>query len=150
MSIDEAQDRLELDSRLTELNRVQRWVELLADRLGLIDETRFAIQLCMEEVLANIILHGYREQPGHPIVIRSYVLAETVFFGVEDKAPPFNPLESSEYNNAAQPASLDSMQPGGNGIRLMRRFAGSIEFERLVDGNRLTIGFPMQVRNIPA
>ena len=148
--MNEPQDGLELDSRLTELNRVQQWVELLADRLGLIDETRFAIQLCMEEVLANIILHGYRNQAGHPIVIRSYVSRETVLLGIEDKAPPFNPLESSEYNSAAQPASLESMKPGGNGIRLMRRFAGSIEFERLVDGNRLTIGFPMHVRNVPA
>ena len=150
VSINEPQDRLELDSRLTELNRVQAWVEMLADRLGLIEETRFAIQLCLEEVLANIILHGYREQPGHPIVIWSYVSGETVFFGIEDKAPSFNPLASSEYNTAAQPASLESMEPGGNGIRLMRRFAGSIEFERLEHGNRLTMGFPMHVRNVSA
>lgn len=73
--MDSPQNRLELDSRLSELSRVQPWVESLADRHGFEEEARFAMQLCIEEALANVVLHGYRGEPGHPIVIQASVSA---------------------------------------------------------------------------
>jgi len=137
------QDRLELDSRLDELSRVQPWIDALADRYALADGTRFAMQLCMEEALANVVLHGYRNQPGRPIVIRTAIADGSFFFTIEDNAPPFTPPEATSPDDTADPATLESIQPGGNGLRLMRRFAGSIAYERISDGNRLTLGFPL-------
>jgi anti-sigma regulatory factor (Ser/Thr protein kinase) len=32
---------------------------------------------------------------------------------------------------------------GGQGIRLMRKFAGSLAYQRLPGGNRLTMGFAL-------
>ena len=146
MPINEPEERLELDSRLTELSRVRLWVDSLAGRLGLSEGTRFAIHLCMEEAVANVVLHGYRSEPGHSIVIRSSVAGGALSFVIQDQAPPFAPVEPP----AMQPASLESattlesIQPGGNGIRLLYRFAGSLGYEQLADGNRLTLGFPVE------
>jgi anti-sigma regulatory factor (Ser/Thr protein kinase) len=67
----QSQDRFELDSQLTELSRVQGWIEAVGDRHGLPPDARVSIQLRMEEVLANVVQHGYREEPGHLIVISS-------------------------------------------------------------------------------
>ncbi len=145
---DGPQDRLELDSRLTELSRAQPWVDALADRHDLSDDARFAIHLCLEEALANVVLHGYQNESGHPIVIRSSVEAGTLFFVIDDKAPPFAPVDPGPRNGANKPASLESIQPGGNGIRLLHRFAGSVDYERRSDGNRLTIGFPLAPKNV--
>jgi serine/threonine-protein kinase RsbW len=117
--MDEPQDRLELDSRLTELSRVQPWVEALADRHGLGEDARFAINLCLEEVLANVVLHGYRNESGHSIDIRAGVSAGALSFIVEDEAPPFAPVDPGGRNPADRPADLESMIPGGNGIHLM-------------------------------
>lgn len=142
MLMDKTQDRLDLDSRLEELSRVPPWIDALADRYGLAEATRFAMQLCMEEALANVVLHGYGNEPGHPIVIRSSIADGSLFFTIDDQAPPFAPPESAPANDAT-PATPDSIQPGGNGIRLMRRFAGSLAYERLSGGNRLTLGFPL-------
>jgi serine/threonine-protein kinase RsbW len=142
MLMDKLQDRLELDSRLTELSRVQPWIEALADLHGLGENTRFAVQLCMEEALANVVMHGYGNEPGHPIVIQSWVSSGGLFFAIEDKAQPFAPSEPDSQNNVTTP-DLESMAPGGNGIRLMRRFAGSLTYEKLFDGNRITMSFPM-------
>ena len=135
---------LELDSQLSELMRAQAWIEQLADFHGLGDETRFAVQLCMEEALANVVLHGYRSEPGHPIVIRSRVSDGTLYLAIEDEAPPFAPSEPAPSNGDV-PANLESITPGGNGIRLLRRFAGSLAYERLSDGNRLTLGFAVSL-----
>jgi serine/threonine-protein kinase RsbW len=131
---------LELDSQLTELMRAQTWIEELSSFYGLGDETRFAVQLCMEEALANVVLHGYRSEPGHPIVIRSWVSDGSLYFAIEDKAPSFAPSAPVPANDEVS-ANLESITPGGNGIRLLRRFAGSLVYESLTDGNRLTLGF---------
>src|ERR1700749_1944790 len=84
MLLNRLQDRIELDSRLTELSRVQPWVEGLADQYGFGEDTRFAMQLCVEEALANVVMHGYRNEPGHPIVIRCSVSAGNLLFVIED------------------------------------------------------------------
>ena len=145
MLMDEAVDRLQLDSQLNELSRVTPWVEELADRHGLPAETRYAINLCLEEALANVVLHAYGGEPGHPILIETSVAGGSVFFAIEDQAPPFAPVDPGARNGSPTPANLETMQVGGNGIRLMYRFAGSICYEPLPCGNRLTLGFPMAV-----
>jgi anti-sigma regulatory factor (Ser/Thr protein kinase) len=139
------QDSIELDSRLEELVRVGPWIDALADRLGLHEGKRFAIHLCMEEALANIILHGYRSEPGHPIVITSFVAAGTLSITIDDLAPLFSPIEFLPHSSSsdADTPSLDSITPSGNGIRLLKHFAGSLGYERRLNGNRLTIAFPV-------
>ena len=142
--MDNPQDQLELDSQLTELSRVQPWIEALADLYGFSEDARFAMQLCVEEALANVVLHGYRSEAGHPIVLRASVSDGILFFAIDDKAsPPFAPTESVPSNGATKPATLETIEPGGNGILLLHRFAGSLRYEKLPDGNRLTIGFPV-------
>ena len=140
--MDDPQDRLELDSRLTELTRVQPFIESLADRYRFGNDARFSMQLCMEEALANLVLHGYRNQPGHPIVIGASATVDTLFFTIDDKAPPFVPVAPNEAA-LDRPMSLESIEPGGNGIRLLHRFAGSVIYDSSAEGNRLTIGFPL-------
>jgi serine/threonine-protein kinase RsbW len=127
MLMDNPQDRLELDSRLTELSRVQPWIETLADQHGFAEDARFAMQLCVEEALANVILHGYRSEPGHAIVLRASIFEGALWLAIDDQAPHFSPIEPGLENNGTIPANLESIEPGGNGFRL-RRFAGSLNY----------------------
>jgi serine/threonine-protein kinase RsbW len=136
-------ERLELDSRLTDLCRVWPWTEAWASQYGLAEQTRFALHLCMEEALANVVLHGYQNEPGHPVVIRCSVADGWLAFTIEDEAPPFTPVDTDLSKPADKADDLELMEPGGNGIRLLYRFAGSLQYERLPSGNRLTIGFPL-------
>jgi serine/threonine-protein kinase RsbW len=140
--MEKPQSLLELDSQLSELIRVQAWVDELADWQGLGEDTRYAIQLCLEEALANVVLHGYRSEPGHPIVIRYWLSDGILYFAIEDEASPsFAPNQLAPSNSATRP-NLESIEPGGNGLRLLHKFAGSLSYEKLSRGNRLTIGFP--------
>jgi anti-sigma regulatory factor (Ser/Thr protein kinase) len=148
--MDDPQHRLELDSRLSELSRVQPWIETVADRYGFGQDARFAIHLCMEEALANVVLHGYRNEPGHPIVLRASVAGSSLFFRIDDKAPPFVPADPPSRADALPPVSLETIQPGGNGIHLLHRFAESLAYDVLPEGNRLTIGFALPSNAAPA
>lgn len=143
MLMDKTQARLELDSQLSALSLVPPWVDALADHYGLTSETRYAINLCLEEALANVVLHGFQNEPGHPVVIETSVDGGSLFFAIEDNAPPFAPVDPGERTGSAD---LETMQVGGNGIRLIHRFAATVAYEPLPHGNRLTLGFPIPVR----
>jgi anti-sigma regulatory factor (Ser/Thr protein kinase) len=133
-----AATRLTLKSQLAELSRVWPWVDALAAEYDLPEETHFAIDLCLEEALSNIIRHGYRGQPDHDLAIDFTSLGTSVTFVIEDQALHYAPGEPTE----AQPAnSIEEYRPGGLGVQLMRRFAGTLHWEPLPHGNRLTIGF---------
>ncbi len=132
-------ERLELRSRISELARIRPWIERLAAQHSIPANTQFAINLCLEEVLSNIIRHGYSGQPDDSISVEFVTPREDNFiFVVEDEAPPFNPVDSPELPPLK---SLDDIQVGGQGLRLLRRFADALEYQTTPKGNRLSIGF---------
>jgi len=77
---------LNLRSRMSELAQVPPWIERLAERHTIPATTQFAMDLCLEEVLSNIIRHGYSNKPDHPIVVQFTSPTEEYFmFVVEDE-----------------------------------------------------------------
>jgi serine/threonine-protein kinase RsbW len=132
-------ERLELRSRLSELAQVPLWIERLAVRHAIPASTQFAMDLCLEETLSNIIRHGYSGKPDHSIAVRFANPRKDYFvFVVEDEAPLFNPVDA-----AVPPPmnALDENPIGGQGIRLLRQFADALHYETTPTGNRLSIGF---------
>ena len=137
-------DSLMLDSQLSEISRAQAWAEALAARLGLSGQVRYAVLLCLEEALANVVLHGYRNEPGHPISVRARVSEDSLLFEVQDNAPPFAPEDAPQSTRKGEPALLESLIPGGYGLGLLRHFSESLVHEKLADGNRLAMSFPIR------
>jgi serine/threonine-protein kinase RsbW len=137
--MDTTGERLELRSRMSELARLFPWIERLASRHAIPADTQFAMNLCLEEALSNIIRHGYSGKPDHSLAVRFTRPRKDYFvLVVEDEAPPFNPVISPELPAVS---SLDEIRVGGHGIRLLRRFADALEYQTTPAGNRLSIGF---------
>jgi anti-sigma regulatory factor (Ser/Thr protein kinase) len=132
-------DRLVLCGGLSETSRLAEWVRGLATRYCIDDELEFAIHLCLEEAVSNIIRHGYPPETIEPVTVEFTRPREgELIFTVEDFAPPFNPVLEPEV------PLLDTggeLAIGGRGIRLLRAFAHTLEHERTATGNRLRIGF---------
>jgi anti-sigma regulatory factor (Ser/Thr protein kinase) len=134
--------RLTLQGRLEELAGVWPWVEALAGAYRIPPKVQYAVNLCLEEALSNIVRHGYGGGASLPIIVDFLpVGADAFFFTIEDRAPHFDPLHFSSGKEAHSPTSLEDLEPGGLGIPLLRKFAGSLSYEPLSNGNRLTIGF---------
>jgi serine/threonine-protein kinase RsbW len=132
-------ESLNLLSQISELTRIPPWIERLASRFAISAATQFAMNLCLEEVLANIIHHGYAGQPNRPIDILFSNPRDGYFvLTVEDRAAPFNTVDSPELPamNGHGESPL-----GGQGIRLLRKFADSLEYHSTRAGNRLSMGF---------
>jgi serine/threonine-protein kinase RsbW len=136
---DPTPELLNLQGRMSELAQIHAWVEQLGARHALPESVQFAMDLCLEEVISNIIKHGYSSQPGQPITVQFTCPRQDYFvLVVEDGAPPFNPLNSPEL-----PAlnSVNEIPVGGQGIRLLKRFADALEYAATPTGNVLRIGF---------
>ena len=139
---------LTLQSQIEDLALVWPWAEALAARYAVPPDTQFAIHLCLEEALSNIVRHGYRDQSNQSIAVACTVerapsgVAELVFT-IDDHAPHFDPLTPSQVAPAPAPATLAELEPGGQGIRLIRKFASRIHYQQLPNGNRLTLAFPL-------
>jgi anti-sigma regulatory factor (Ser/Thr protein kinase) len=147
---------LRLASQLEDLTRVRPWAEALAARYSVPPETQFAIELCLEEALSNIIRHGYQGQANQAISIACTVEraptsvenegAGELVFTVEDHAPAFDPLApiaapASAHAVNSQVDNSGDFLPGGQGLRLLRRFASRLAWQQLPNGNRLILAF---------
>jgi serine/threonine-protein kinase RsbW len=138
--------RLTLKSQLDDMAALWPWVEAIVAEFAIFPDTAFAIHLCLEEAISNVIRHGYSGQPGQTLTV-DYASpnAHELVFTVEDQAPPFDPLDPSLIEELPAPVPEDFLRPGGRGILLMRKFSSTITYQRLENsnggGNRLTIGF---------
>lgn len=135
--------RLILQSQLEDLTLVWPWVQTLTAHYSVSAQTQFAIELCLEEAISNIMRHGYHGQENQSITVDCALGAGELVFTIQDHAPPFDPFAPTAEVPEAAPASIDELQPGGQGIRLIRKFAGRAAWEPLPSGNRLTLAFPI-------
>jgi len=138
-STDQALDRLSLRSHLSEMARLPRWLQSLASRHDIPDNVQFAIDLCLEEAVSNVIRHGYAGAGDRSVTVLFAMPRSRYFeFVVDDEAPHFNPLTVP----AVEAVNLEqTICVGGQGIRLLRQFADSVEYEPTPGGNRLRLGF---------
>jgi anti-sigma regulatory factor (Ser/Thr protein kinase) len=133
------QDQLALRSRLSDMTQLSPWIEGLASRHAIPGNVQFAVELCLEEVVSNVIRHGYAGAEDCSVVVQFAMPRDGYFeFAVEDEAPRFNPLDAPELS-ALDPE--DETRVGGQGIRLVRQFANSVEYEPTPRGNRMRLGF---------
>ena len=137
-----APNSITLRGDLSDMRQLPAWVEALASHHGISASLQFAIELCLEEAVSNVIRHGYVQKASLSLIVRFDESQRGRFvFVVEDDAQHFNPLETPE----APPLDRDSkIIVGGHGIRLLREFADTLEYETTPTGNRLRIGFSIE------
>jgi anti-sigma regulatory factor (Ser/Thr protein kinase) len=129
--------RLVVRSRLDELQRLATWAETVASDTGLSSEQAFAIQLCLEEAVANIIMYGGAADDA-PITVQIVPSAGAVSAIIEDSARAFDP---TKVTPRAKPVSLDQARVGELGVHLIRHYSSRMHYERHDDRNRLTLTF---------
>ncbi|MEO0479705.1 MAG: ATP-binding protein [Planctomycetota bacterium] len=117
-------------------------------RVGEDEELCHPIQVAIQEMVTNVIRHGYESDPDGEVVVR--LLARGLEFSCEirDHAKPFDPL-SHVYEQA-----VDGSMPvreGGFGIYFALSVMTSVEYERQGGDNVLMltrIFDPMDVESL--
>ena len=114
-----------------EIERLARLAERFGTEQHLSDDDVMMINLVLDEVVANIISHGYDDAGEHQIHVTLALDDAELTIRVEDDGRPFNPLD-------APPPDLDlpleDRPVGGLGIHIVRSVMDAVEHRR--DDNR--------------
>jgi serine/threonine-protein kinase RsbW len=113
------------------------WTKTLAPQV-ISPDALFAVQLCLEEAVANIIMHGGAGEDRLAIAIELERKGATLIARIEDTGCEFDPTRFPPLSMAK---SLEDAKVGDYGIHLMRSFASGMHYERREDRNRLTLRF---------
>jgi serine/threonine-protein kinase RsbW len=125
---------LELKNQVSEVARLQQTLAEFGQRHGLAAQAVHDLTLALEEILTNIIAHGYTDHRDHAILVRLSAHPGEVRAEVEDNGQPFNPLAAPAPDTAQ---SLESRPIGGLGIHLVRNLMDGLEYQRQEGKNRL-------------
>ena len=139
----DAERDLELHELVCEAHRdrlgeLLAFVERACARAALDPDVAHDVRLATEEVVTNVIEHGYAgtDSPG-PIAVRFHRDPRQVVVTVDDLAPPFDP---ATIRPADPSAPLEARRIGGLGWYFVTRVMDEVRHEpRHPRGNRLTL-----------
>ena len=125
---------LRVPGSLPGFEQAARQLRAILDDHQMAGRPRFLVELVFEEIITNVIRHGFRDDEVHHIDVSLTIGDEAVQMTVEDDGLAFDPLQRPD----PVPTSLEAAPLGGLGILLVRRLSRSVTYERTSEGrNRL-------------
>lgn len=125
-----------ISNKLTEISRVSQFVEEIGMSLRLPSELTMSINLAIEEVIDNIIKHGYPEGQSSEIILRVSFAPEELTFLIIDEGIPFNMEAHKEHEN---PLALEQQLTEGLGLYLIRRTMDAVTYTTIASQNYLAL-----------
>jgi len=119
-----------------ELRPLSEWFRGFAIRNGIAETRALDFELCLNELVTNVIHYAYADKGRHEIRVALEREGDALRATVEDDGGPFNPLEKE---SPAVPLSLEDAGVGGWGIPIVRALADDLSYERRDGRNRFTI-----------
>jgi anti-sigma regulatory factor (Ser/Thr protein kinase) len=126
-------EAITVPASLTSLEQVACYVRTLAQRGNLSASAEYKLRLAIDEIVTNIIVHGYREGPGE-ICVSGGLERDHVWLQVADRAPRFDPRT---IHSGPQPDTpVMEMRLGGLGLFLALQAVDGFSYE-FVNGKNI-------------
>jgi serine/threonine-protein kinase RsbW len=126
--------RLPVDPK--EIEHLNRIVRQFGDLHEVPGRTLYAVNLALDEVVTNVVVHGFDNPADQEVEARITVRDGIITAEVEDAGRPFNPLDAPAPDLNA---SLDERTVGGLGIHLVKSLMDRVEYRREGEKNVLTV-----------
>ncbi len=120
------------------LSSALAWLEGLAERDGWPARTLFALTLCADEALTNVIAYASAPAGAAALQLRLECArtADSVWLRIADNGAVFDPTAQESPQLAP---SLEDARVGGHGLRLMRHYLRALHYQRQGDCNLLLL-----------
>jgi serine/threonine-protein kinase RsbW len=102
---------------------------------GIDAQAVYRTNLGLEEMITNIIKHGYDDYETHNIEVAIEILASEIAVTIEDDGHKFDPLA---HKQNLEEIPLENRQIGGLGIHLIRTMLSEMTYKRESERNVLT------------
>ena len=125
------------DARREHLGDLLAFVDHACTRAGVAQEVLFDVRLAVEEVVTNVIDHGYAGMPTGPVTVRFRHDPRQIIVTIEDLARPF---DSSRLAAPDIAAPLEQRAIGGLGWHLVHQVMDEVRHvQGGTHGNRVTL-----------
>ena len=130
---------VQISARVSELHDLAAMVEAFGEAQELPNRTVFIINLALEELVTNTLVHGVFEDGVEPIIKINLTSGDQrVVVVVESNGGAFDPTQDSNPDTTSE---LVNRPIGGLGLHLVKAQADGYSYE-FVDGiNRLTLEY---------
>lgn len=117
------------------------WLTEHCGRQAVPPEPTGKLELCLNEVLANLLEHGGAAESDHPVELTLELLDSgdrgLARLTISDAGPAFDPLSISR---GPLPRTLAEAEPGGLGLLLVMQFMDERSYAREGERNVLKLG----------
>lgn len=126
-----------LPATLDALDEIGKYVVVAAKSAGLDTKASYGLRLAVDEIVTNIIIHGYEEAGKTGDVMVSGELTKSALtIVVEDAGIPFDPLAQKLPGEDYLALPLESRPIGGLGIFLVLKGVDTFSYEFINGKNR--------------
>lgn len=124
---------------ISEMSKLGQDVAQFGKDYSLDEQTVYTLNLCLEEIMSNIVLYGFPDAKEHTIALDMLYQEDPpqVILRIEDAGIPFNPLEDAPCPPLG--TSLAERKQGGLGVYLVKKLMSSIVYARENNSNVLKI-----------
>src|SRR3954469_14551105 len=110
---------LHLQNRIAEVARLVDAVDSFGSHAGLSPDLTYRLTLSLDEIVSNVIRHGYSDTGHHVVDVRLSVDGGGIVTAVvEDDGHPYDPRESPAPDLTLP---VEQRGPGGLGIYLVKQ-----------------------------
>jgi anti-sigma regulatory factor (Ser/Thr protein kinase) len=131
---------LSIRANPSDVAQASMWLERECHQRGVPAGQIVRLDLCLNEALANVILHGGEKALQAPVQLELTVEKSSTrhhaILTVVDFGAAFYP---EAYQLKPSPSSLVDAEPGGLGVRMMRSFSDGLDYLRHDQMNELKI-----------
>ncbi len=120
---------------LDSMETIIKWLLEKIDSKFFEKSSQYNFELGIEEVMVNLLKHGYKDQPM-PFFVRLEISANEILLSLKDYAPKFNLLDHQIDTCCTD---LEEIKIGGHGIRIIKQAFKDITYSYENSFNSLTI-----------
>ncbi len=117
--------RRQLRSRISDFDALVQALTAWAVAAGVPRATMGSVVLILDELFANIVAHGYRNDPHGEVVVQAQVADGALQVTLADQAPAFDPVHAPEPDTTL---SIEERRIGGLGLLFVRRTADTLSW----------------------
>lgn len=118
--------RRPLRSRIADFDALVQALTAWGIGAGVPRATMGSVVLILDELFANIVAHGYRNDPDGQVLVQAQVTDGAIHVTLTDHAPAFDLLHVPEPDTTL---SLEERHIGGLGLLFVRRTADTLSWE---------------------
>jgi len=131
-----------IKNTFSEVEQLCAEINKLTQKNNFSEQLIFCLNVCLEEMLTNIVKYSYDDDAGHEIEMRLEIANEIITLTIIDDGHEFNPLEAEKPDINSD---IKHREVGGIGIFLTCKMANNITYARKDDKNILKILLPTHV-----